>query len=111
MLHKQHQVEDAVDHLWRSQHYSEAELGLIEETVDELVALELNDSSELVAVQQSRLVTLKRKKQRLIDAYLDGIVQPEDLKSRQDQLLAEIAGAERLIANAAVHGDLVKKPT
>lgn len=106
---QQHEVEDAVDHLWRSQHYSEAELALIEATVDELVALELNDSSELVAVQQCRLVTLKRKKQRLIDAYLDGIVQPEDLKPRQEQLRTEIADAERLIRNAAVHGDLVKK--
>lgn len=106
---QQHEVENAVDHLWASQHYSEAELAHIEETIDELVALELNDSRELVAVQQSRLVTLTRKKRRLSDAYLDGIVQPEDLKPRQEQLQTEIADAERLVRNAAVHGDITKE--
>ncbi|MBZ6371411.1 MAG: recombinase family protein [Microbacterium hominis] len=106
---QQEEVEAAVDRLWRSQKYSEEELKLIEQSTHELVRRETEETSELVTQQKSRLVTLERQRQRLIDAYLDGIVQPDDLKIRQDKLLAEIADTKRLIQNAAIHGDIVKE--
>ena len=44
--------------------------------------------------QQTRLVTLERKKQKLIDAYLDDAISGEDLKPRQMQVEREIADAK-----------------
>lgn len=51
----------------------------------------LKDSAENLARQQARLVTLERKKQKLIDAYLDDAISGEDLKPRQMQVEREIA--------------------
>tara|TARA_Y100001949_G_scaffold165769_1_gene161823 strand:- start:299 stop:2200 length:1902 start_codon:yes stop_codon:yes gene_type:complete len=58
-------------------------------------------SSEAQArTQRTRLVELERKKQRLIDAYLDGVIAAEDIQSRQLQVEREISSARNLIQAA-----------
>lgn len=60
----------------------------------------LKDSAENLARQQARLVTLERKKQKLIDAYLDDAISGEDLKPRQMQVEREIADAKGQLLSA-----------
>lgn len=54
----------------------------------------LKDSAENLNRQRARLVTLERKKQKLIDAYLDDAISGDDLKPRQLQVDREIADAK-----------------
>lgn len=60
----------------------------------------LKDSAENLARQQARLLTLERKKQKLIDAYLDDAISGEDLKPRQMQVEREIADAKGQLLSA-----------
>ena len=63
----------------------------------------------LHANQRQRLIKLERKKQKLIDAYLDEAIQVEDLKLRQATVLAEIHDANRLIAACQQNMELVRE--
>lgn len=64
---------------------------------------------EVLANQRQRLIKLERKKQKLIDAYLDEAIPVEDLKMRQTAVLAEIHDANRLIAACQQNIKLVRK--
>lgn len=52
---------------------------------------------------------MERRKQKLIDAYLDGAIPVEDLKVRQTAVLAEIHDANRLIAACQQNMEIVRK--
>lgn len=58
------------------------------------------NSTELAEQQASRLVVLERRKQKLIDAYLEDAIPAEELKPRQIEVAREIAEAKSLISNA-----------
>ena len=63
----------------------------------------------LLANQRQRPIKLERKKQKLIDAYLDEAIPVEDLKLRQTAVLAEIHDANRLIGACQQNMELVRK--
>lgn len=78
-------------------HFSREEIESV--TADVQIQLELHqqNDSTLAEAQKRRLVVLDRKKQRLLDAYLDGVIEEADLKTRQAGILHEREDAKRLI--------------
>jgi DNA invertase Pin-like site-specific DNA recombinase len=74
----------------------------------DILDTESTDASKLHGVQRKRLRTLQLKKQRLIDAYLDGVLPAEDIRPRQEQVSAEIADAERLIRESGNDAGVVR---
>lgn len=73
-----------------------------------ILGTEATEAARLQGAQRKRLRALQLKKQRLIDAYLDGVLLPEDIKPRQEQVAAEIADAERLIRRAQSDAEIVR---
>lgn len=60
----------------------------------------LESSKVLLAQQGKRLEQLERKKQKLIDAYLDDALSSEDIKTRQLEVQREISDAKNLLRSA-----------
>lgn len=92
------EVKKEVRREWRRKvHFSREEIESV--TADVQIQLELHqqNDSTLAEAQKRRLVVLDRKKQRLLDAYLDGVIEEADLKTRQAGILHEIEDAKRLI--------------
>ena len=92
------EVEKEVRREWRRKvHFSKDEIESV--TADVQIQLELHQQNDtvLAETQKRRLVVLDRKKQRLLDAYLDGVIEEVDLKSRQTGILHEIEDAKRII--------------
>lgn len=59
-----------------------------------------SDSETLITQQTSRLVVLNRRKQKLIDAYLDETLSAEDVTARQVEVNREIATATHQLRTA-----------
>ena len=103
-------VEEEVERIWKTQ------VQFTKQTIQEvgefsrvqLDARQQHDQS-LLANQRQRLLKLERRKQKLIDAYLDEAIPVEDLKLRQTAVLAEIHDANRLIAACQQNMELVRK--
>ncbi|CAN5399045.1 recombinase family protein [soil metagenome] len=103
-------VEEEIERIWQTQvQFAKQTI----EEVGELSRAQLDARQEqdqsLLANQSQRLVKLERKKQKLIDAYLDEAIPVEDLKLRQTAVLAEIHDANRLIAACQQNMALVRK--
>ncbi len=103
-------IEKEVEHIWKTQVQFTSQM--ISE-VAELARHDLDARQEqdqaLLANQRQRLIKLERKKQKLIDAYLDEALTSEDLKPRQAAVLAEIHDATRVIAACQHNMELVRK--
>jgi site-specific DNA recombinase len=103
-------VEQEIERIWNTQ------VQFTAQTVDEagefsraqLDARQEQDQS-LLANQSKRLLKLERRKQKLIDAYLDEAIPVEDLKLRQTAVLAEIHDANHLIAACQNNMEIVRK--
>ena len=92
------EVEKEIRREWRRKvHFSKEDIESV--TADVQIQLDLHQANDrtLVDTQRRRLVVLERKKQRLLDAYLDGVIEESDLKARQGGLRSEIEDANRLI--------------
>jgi site-specific DNA recombinase len=103
-------VEKEVERIWQTQvQFTKQTI----QEVGELSRAQLDARQEqdqaLLANQRQRLLKLERKKQKLIDAYLDEAIPVEDLKLRQTAVLAEIHDANRLIAACQQNMELVHK--
>ncbi len=103
-------IEEEVERIWKTQVQFTTQM--IHE-VSELARASLDARQEqdqsLLASQRQRLLKLERKKQKLIDAYLDEAIPVEDLKLRQAAVLVEIHDANRLIAACQQNMELVRK--
>ena len=103
-----HRVEAAVMAVWDGVTFTPVLTESVAKVVDsEFSAMQSRDLRTL-ATQQRRVTTLERQRQKLIDAYLAGIIPVEDLKVRQEQVVAELLTARRLIAEASNHHEGVK---
>ena len=92
------EVEKEVRREWRRKvHFSPEQIEQVSADVQIQLELHQTNDCKLVETQKRRLVVLERKKQRLLDAYLDCVIEEADLKNRQGGLLAEIDDAKRLI--------------
>ncbi|TQO19698.1 DNA invertase Pin-like site-specific DNA recombinase [Rhodoglobus vestalii] len=103
-------VEEEIERIWKTQvQFTQQTI----EEVGELSRAQLDARQEqdqsLLANQSQRLVKLERKKQKLIDAYLDEAIPVEDLKQRQAAVLVEIHDANRLVAACQQNMELVRK--
>jgi site-specific DNA recombinase len=103
-------VENEIERIWKTR------VQFTKQTireVSELSRLQLDARQEhdqaLLASQRQRLLQLERRKQKLIDAYLDEAIPVEDLKKRQAQVLAEMHAARRLIDASQQNMELVQK--
>ena len=104
------EVEREVRREWRNKvHFSKEEIASVADDI--LVQLELHQQNDkaLAEGQRKRLTLLERKKQRLVDAYLDGVVDEDDLRTRQTSILAEIEDAKRLIRASETNQELVRE--
>jgi hypothetical protein len=103
-------VEQEVERIWQTQEQFTKQM--IQE-VGALVRTSLDARQEqgqaLLANQRDYLLKLERKKQKLIDAYLDKAIPVEDLKLHQTAVLAEIHDATCLIAACQQNVELVRK--
>ena len=102
-------VEQAMQEEWNERvQFSPEEITRTREEAHRLLETESTESSKLHDAQKKRLRALQLRKQRLIDAYLDGALEAADIRPRQEQVAAEIADAERLIRNASTDGERVR---
>lgn len=102
-------IEQAMQEEWDTHvQFSQCEIMRIGEEAHRLLAAETTEASKLSNAQKKRLQVLQIKKQRLIDAYLDGALDASDIRPRQEQVAAEIADAERLIRNADTDTEKVR---
>ncbi len=103
-------IEEEVERIWAN-HVQFTPEAIRE--IGEISRARLNTQQEsddaLLANQRQRLIKLERQKQKLIDAYLEDAIPPEDLKPRQAKLLAEMNDARRLIAACQNDMALVRK--
>jgi hypothetical protein len=94
-------VEDAVLREWYRIGVLESdEVEKARSVAREHLEAHLADSAANADRQQARLVALERKKQKLIDAYLDDAISPEDIRARQMQVQREIADAKSQLLSA-----------
>ena len=92
-------VEDEIERIWATQvQFTEQTVQEVGELARSSLDARQEQGQALLANQHQRLIKLERKKQKLIDAYLDEAIPVEDLKLRQTAVLAEIHDANRLIA-------------
>jgi site-specific DNA recombinase len=94
-------AENAVLQLW----YEKGKLSTDNLTKARVVAIEaldeyLKSSKTLLKQQGARLTQLERKKQKLIDAYLDDALSAADIKARQLEIQREISNARDLLVSA-----------
>ena len=103
-------VEEEVERIWKTQ------VQFTEQTIQEVgdssrASLDARQEQDefLLANQRQRLLKLERKKQKLIDAYLDEAIPVEDLKLRQTAVLAEIHDANGLITACQQNMEVVRR--
>ena len=104
------EVEQAMRREWDTRvQFTPKETTLARTTAHEILDSESSEAAKLAKTQRTRLRTLHAKKQRLIDAYLDGVIAAEDIRPRQDQVTAEIAAAERIIRASETDALIVRE--
>ena len=92
-------VEQEVERIWKTQvQFTKQTIQEVGELARTNLDARQEQDQSLLANQRQRLIKLERKKQKLIDAYLDEAIPVEDLKLRQTAVLAEMHDANRLIA-------------
>jgi site-specific DNA recombinase len=103
-------VEQEVEGIWKTQvQFTKQMIQEVGELARTSADARQEQDQSLLANQRQRLIKLERKKQKLIDAYLDEAIPVEDLKLRQTVVLAEIHDANRLIAACQQNMELVRK--
>ncbi len=103
-------VEEEVEHIWKTQvQFTKQTIHEVGELARTSLDARQEQDQSLLANQRQRLIKLERKKQKLIDAYLDEAIPVEDLKLRQTAVLVEIHDANRLIAACQQNMELVRK--
>ena len=103
-------VEQEIERVWRTQvQFTKQTIQEVGELARASLDARQEQDQALLANQRQRLLKLERKKQKLIDAYLDEAIPVEDLKLRQTAVLAEIHDANRLIAACQQNMELVRK--
>jgi site-specific DNA recombinase len=103
-------VEQEVERIWKTQvQFTKQMIQEVGELARTSADARQEQDQSLLANQRQRLIKLERKKQKLIDAYLDEAIPVEDLKLRQTVVLAEIHDANRLIAACQQNMELVRK--
>ena len=92
-------VEQEVERIWKTQvQFTKQTIQEVGELARTNLDARQEQDQSLLANQRQRLIKLERKKQKLIDAYLDEAIPVEDLKLRQTAVLAEMHDANRPIA-------------
>src|SRR5476649_206593 len=90
-------VEQEVERIWQTQvQFTKQTIQEVGEVSRAQLDARQEQDQALLANQRQRLLKLERKKQKLIDAYLDEAIPVEDLKLRQTAVLTEINDANRL---------------
>ena len=103
-------IEKEVERIWRTQvQFTKQTIQEVGELARTSLDARQEQDQTLLANQRQRLLKLERKKQKLIDAYLDEAIPVEDLKLRQTAVLAEIHDANRLIAACQQNMAIVRK--
>ena len=103
-------IEEEVGRIWKTQvQFTKQMITEVGELARASLDARQEQDQSLLANQRQRLLKLERKKQKLIDAYLDEAIPVEDLKLRQAAVLAEIHDANRLIAACQQNMELVRK--
>lgn len=94
-------VEHAVLQQWRTKgQLSTDEIAETRAAAIDAIDEYLESSKTLLDQQAKRLHLLERKKQKLIDAYLDDTLPAEDIKARQLEIQREISDARDLLRSA-----------
>jgi site-specific DNA recombinase len=103
-------IEEEVERIWKTQvQFTTQMIHKVSELARASLDARQEQDQSLLASQRQRLLILERKKQKLIDAYLDEATPVEDLKFRQAAVLVEIHDANRLIAAGQQNMELVRK--
>ena len=103
-------VEQEIERIWQTQvQFTKQTIQEVGEHSRTQLDTRQKQDQSLLASQRQRLIKLERRKQKLIDAYLDEAIPVEDLKVRQTAVLAEIHDANRLIAACQQNMAVVRK--
>ncbi len=103
-------IEKEVERIWKTQvQFTKQTIQEVGESARASLDARQEQDQSLLANQRQRLIKLERKKQKLIDAYLDEAIPVEDLKLRQTTVMAEIHDANRLIAACQQNMEVVRK--
>ncbi len=102
-------IEEKVYDYWRRLRVAPEVVALTRESVRQEIAEQQADDKKLITTQTRRLKRIEARRQRLIDAYLDGAIALGDLKPRQAALDAEEREAEQQLSLVRVNTQLVEE--
>jgi DNA invertase Pin-like site-specific DNA recombinase len=102
-------MEEKVLDYWRRLRVSPELIALTRETTKRELADQLAEDKQLIATQTRRMQRVSARREKLIDAYLDGAINRDDLKRRQTTLDTEQREAEHLLSLAQINSQRVEE--
>ncbi len=99
-------AETHILHHWRKRRITTELVALARDNARADAAAYKAANRKLVASQAVRIERLEERRQRLIDAHLDGAIRLEDLKHRQSALDADTAEARKILSIAQINTTL-----
>ncbi len=102
-------MEEHVVEYWRKLRLTPTVVARTRSDVKREMAEQRTGDKTLIATQTRRVQRLEAKRERLIDAYVDGALRKEDLKKRQAALDAEQREAAQLLSVAQINTRLVEE--